>query len=98
MQIIGDRHYQSDPNETVTFSVADQDQVGDIKAVVNSKPAALPVDVSGGHTRVTITVGFTGDSGGSAVIDVAGANGGDDQSRIRQLDGLPFRSAIFIVE
>jgi hypothetical protein len=100
MRILGDRHYKGASGESVTFSLAPgSTKVGGI-AVVSSAGAVLPVTLSSGgsHETIVVTVGFVGHSGGSATIDVVGSKGGSDSSRIRQLTGLPNRSAIFIVD
>jgi len=100
MQILGDRHYRAEPGEQVTFSVGSTSHVGGVTASVDMGPGTtLPVTVSGGgHHSIVVTVGFTGDSDGSANILVRGSAGGTDESRIRQLDGLPFRNALFTVD
>jgi hypothetical protein len=50
-----------------------------------------------GHRTVAVTAGFTGDDGGSVDIVVSGSTGGDT-SKIRQLTGFPFRTALFVVD
>jgi hypothetical protein len=100
MQIIGDRHYKSDPGEQITFTLGNTVQIGAITVACSSGPGTmLPVTVTGsGHRTVAITAGFTATDGGSADIVVAGSAGGGDTSKIRQLTGLPFRTGIFIVD
>lgn len=100
MQIIGDRHYTSGPGENITFSVGQQTQIGAVTVACNTQPGeALPLPVGGsGHRTVAITAGFTGSSGGSVDIIVDGDAGGGDTSKIRQLDGLSHRTAIFIID
>ena len=100
MQIIGDRHYKSDPGEQITFSVGGQTQVGAVTAASNVQAGTtLPMTVSGsGHRTVAVTAGFMGEDGGSADIVITGGNGGGDTSKIRQLTTLPFRTAIFIID
>jgi hypothetical protein len=97
MDIIGDRHYQAAPTESVTFTEAPGQSLHVGSIVTNLGP--LPVTVHGGvHQVVMVTVGFTSVSGGSAVIDVKGSVSGADSSRVRQLATLPARSAPFIVD
>src|SRR5207237_10502801 len=99
MQIIGDRHYKSDPGEQITFSVGGQTQVGAVTAASNVQAGTtLPMTVSGsGHRTVAVTAGFIGADGGSADIVITGGHGGGDESEIRQLTTLAFPIAIFII-
>jgi hypothetical protein len=100
MQIIGDRHYKSDPGEQITFAVGVCTQTGAVTVACSCEPGTtLPLKVEGsGHRTVAITAGFTANDGGSADIVVSGTNGGGDTSKIRQLTGLPFRSGIFVID
>lgn len=106
MQIIGDRHYKAAAGEIITFTVGETTHVGAVVATVDTPPAGpLPVSVIGAaaaepprHHLIAITVGFTGDEGGSAVIEVSGSFGLSDPSRIRQITSLPFRSGFFVVD
>lgn len=100
MVIIADRHYKSSPGELVKFSERPGSRVlvGSVVAVGGATPG-LPSSVAGArHSVVVVTVGFTGMSGGSVEIDIGGSLGGADSSRVRQVDGLPFRTATFIVD
>lgn len=97
MQIIGDRHYRSAPGERITFKVGDKDQVGAV--TTSAGTGTLPVTIDGGgHKTVAITAGFTGNDGGSVVIEVSSNQGGTDSSRIRQIATVPFRDAIFTID
>ena len=97
MQILGDRHYKADPGEIITFASSGATGVGSI-AVAGASSNTLPATVTGGgHSTVVITASFTGDDGGRVSIDVTGQTG-SDSSTIRQITGLPFRSAIFVVD
>jgi hypothetical protein len=100
MQIIGDRHYKSDPGEQITFTLGNTAQVGAITVALSNGPGTtLPITVGGsGHRTVVITAGFIANDGGSADIFVDGSAGGGDTSKIRQLTGLPFRTGIFIID
>jgi hypothetical protein len=100
MQIIGDRHYKSDPGEQITFTLGNTAQTGVITVASSSGAGPmLPVTVTGsGHRTVAITAGFIANDGGSADILVIGSAGGADTSKIRQLTGLPFRTGMFIVD
>ncbi len=100
MQILGDRHYKSGPGEQITFSLGATTQTGSVTVTCSCDPGtSLPIVVKGNaHCTVTITAGFTTNDGGSAEIIVTGSAGGRDQSRIRQLTTLPFRSGIFVVD
>jgi len=99
MQIIGDRHYRSEPAETITFSIGVANRVGSVTVACSCEPGdTLPLAVGGiGHRTVAITAGFTGADGGSVDIIVSGSSGGDT-SKIRQLTGFPARTAIFIID
>jgi hypothetical protein len=97
MDIIGDRHYRGTAGEQITLAVTGQDQVGAI--TVTGASAALPCGLQcGQHASVAVTVGFTGNAGGSAEITVTGSQGGTDTSKIRQLTGLGFRVAVFVID
>ena len=100
MQILGDRHYKSDPGEQITFSLGQTTQTGNVAVTCSCDPGtSLPIVVKGnGHRTLTITAGFTGNDGGSAEVIVTGSAGGRDQSRIRQLTTLPVRSGLFIID
>lgn len=100
MQVIGDRHYKSEPGEQITFALAGCAQTGAVTVACSCAPGTmLPLIVDGsGHRTITITAGFTAGDGGSADIVVSGSNGGSDTSKIRQLTGLPFRSGVFIID
>jgi hypothetical protein len=100
MQIIGDRHYKSDPGEHITFTVGNTVQIGAVTVACSSDPGTtLPITVKGtGHRTVAVTAGFTATDGGSADIVVSGSAGGSDTSKIRQLTGLPFRTGIFTID
>ena len=100
MQILGDRHYKSDPGEQITFSLGQATQTGGVTVACSCDPGtSLPIVVKGsGHRTLTITAGFTGNDGGSAEIVVSGSVGGGDTSRIRQLTTLPFRSGNFVID
>lgn len=54
----------------------------------------LPITVTRDHL-ITIAVGFIGNSGGSAEIQVVGSLGGSDTDRIAQIPGLPFRNRTY---
>jgi len=99
MQIIGDRHYRSEPAEPITFSVGVASRVGLVTVACSCELGnTLPLTVGGmGHRTVAITAGFTGADGGSVDIIVSGSSGGDT-SKIRQLTGFPARTAIFIID
>lgn len=74
-----------------TFSVGNTTQVSGVTASVDAGPAQpLPVTVDGSH-QVVIGVGFTGDSGGFAVIHITGR----DDDRIDQVQGIPFRNRAY---
>lgn len=100
MQIIGDRHYKSEPDEQITFSLGSASNVGSVTVACSCEPGTtLPIAVGGSGNRfVTITAGFTGNDGGSVDVIVAGSAGGTDDSRIRQLTTLPFRNVIFVID
>jgi hypothetical protein len=102
MTIIADRHYKGAATETVIFSEkpGSRVHVGSVATAGGALPG-LPTSVPGSqtpHRFVVVTVGFTGPSGGSVDIDVAGSLGGNDTSRIRQIDGVGFRTATFVVD
>jgi hypothetical protein len=100
MQIIGDRHYKADPGESIRFSLGATSSVGLVVAQLdNALPGPLPVATpgDGAHHVITVTVAFTGNTGGSATILITGTPG-HDQSRIRQLTSIPKRSAIFVID
>jgi hypothetical protein len=97
MQILGDRHYRANPGEVITFTSANPTSVGSI-AVAGASSASLPATVTGGgHKTVVITAGFTGNDGGRVTITVAGQPG-TDESTLRELTGIPFRSGIFVID
>jgi len=102
MIIIGDRHYRASAGESVTFQLGASSHVGSVAASVNNGPGgALPITVVGsGHNKVVVTVGFTGSQDGSADILISGSavSSSTDDSRIRQLTRLSFRSGIFIID
>ena len=100
MQIIGDRHYRTGVGEQIDFAVSGQSQAGSIVGSGASMAGgALPVTLTGGaHKTLTIAVGFTGATGGTVDIVITGSLGGSDTSRIRQVDGLPFRTALFTID
>ena len=100
MQIVGDRHYKTVPGEQITFSVSETNQVGGITVAASSTPVnELPFTVGGGfHQTISIVVGFTGNDGGSAVIDVISDQIGSDSSRIRQITSFPFRDGNFTID
>lgn len=97
MKIVGDRHYKGTAGEKIRFSLAAGSvNVGGVTATPGG---ALPVSkTAGSHHAVTITVGFTSNSGGSAEIEVSGTGSVRDKSRVRQINGLANRSAIFVVD
>src|SRR5262249_27570315 len=100
MRIIGDRHYKALAGERITFSLGETTQVGDVTLAATDEPGdALPLTVTGGkHQIVSIIVGFTGDEGGSAVIEVTSSLAGGDASRIRQIATFPFRDGNFTID
>ena len=97
MKIIGDRHYKGTNGEPITFSqVPGGIKVGQVLATPGG---GLPVTVQAGtHQTVAVTVGFTGNSGGSVDIEVSGTGTTKDTSRVRQINGLSSRSAMFVVD
>jgi hypothetical protein len=98
MTITGDRHYNGAPGEKITFTVLSQTSV---TSITTPTGASLPLTITvppTGHQTITITVGFTPGSGGSAEIQVTGSLGGSDRSRIRQLATTPNRSAFFTID
>jgi hypothetical protein len=100
MRIIGDRHYQADAGEQITFSVGSQTQVASVVASGSALAGgSLPAVVNGGgHKTITIAVGFTGNTGGSLDVVVSGSAGGSDSSTMRQIDGLAFRTGLFTLD
>ena len=100
MNIIGDRHYRTTPGEQITFSVGEQNQVGNVTISAPSAAShALPLTVGGGsHQTIAVTVGYTQNDGGSAVIEVSSNQSGSDSSRVRQIVGFGFRDAIFTID
>jgi hypothetical protein len=92
MEIIGDRHFKREPGETVTLAVGKTVKVGRVVTPDGPLPFEVPAH---GHARVTVTVGFTDSTGGSAVITVTGSAGGEGRSTVKQLPGLPVRNAFF---
>ena len=100
MNIVGDRHYKGTAGEQITFSLGQTTLVGGVTMSASSGPGnSLPLTVTAGaHQTVVITAGFTGNDGGSAAVLVTGSAGGSDESRIRQLTSLPFRSGVFVVD
>ena len=100
MRIIGDRHYQDDAGEQITFSVGSQTQVASVVASGSALAGgSLPAVVNGGgHKTITIAVGFTGNTGGSLDVVVSGSAGGSDSSTMRQIDGLAFRTGLFTLD
>jgi hypothetical protein len=97
MKIVGDRHYKGTAGEQITFRLAPGGvNVGGVTATPGG---ALPISrAAGSHHAVTITVGFSSNSGGSAEIEVSGTGSVKDRSRIRQINGLANRSAIFVID
>ena len=100
MHIIGDRHYRAGTGEQITFSLGQTDQVGGVTAAATAAlGGTLPLTVTGGpHQTVSIVVGFTGNDGGSAVIEVTSNQSAGDSSRIRQITSIPFRDGNFTID
>jgi len=100
MEIIGDRHYKGVAGEQITLTLGKTVQVGSVEVTGSTIVApSLPVVVTAGrHHVVTITAGFTGRTGGGAIIEVNGSEGGSDTSRIRQLTSIPVRSGFFVID
>lgn len=100
MQVVGDRHYKAAAGEQMTFSVGETNQVGAVTVAASSTAGnTLPLTVTGGpHQTVSIVIGFTGNEGGSAVIEVRSNQTGSDSSRIRQITSFPFRDGHFTID
>ena len=91
MHIIGDRHYRTDPGESIRLSLGATSKVGLVVAQLDSgPPGPLPVVTppDGLHHVIAITVAFTTSADGSATILINGTTG-HDESRIRQLASIP---------
>lgn len=99
MQIIGDRHYKASPGERITFAEGKKQSVEDITVDASSGGGdSLPITFEQGeHQTLGVTVSFTSDSGGFAIVTVDGDQGGSDTSKIRQLSEA-VRSVIFVVD
>jgi hypothetical protein len=95
MQIIDNETMSAGEAESVTFAVSATSQVSGVTGSVDGGPGMpLPVTVVG-HHQVTVTVGFTGDTGGSADIRISGSAGGAQIDTIAQVTGLPFRNRVY---
>ena len=76
---------------TTTFSVGDTNEVSGVTGSTDAGPAQpLPLTVEGTH-RVVIGVGFTGDTGGWAVIHITGRVA----DQIDQVPGVGFRNRAY---
>jgi hypothetical protein len=95
MQKLDAATFVADPGEQITFSLGTNSQVIAAIASIDVGPSApLPVAVTG-HHHVTMTVTFTGNSGGFADIDITSSTGGSDSDHIMQVPGLGFRNRIY---
>jgi hypothetical protein len=95
MQKLDAATFIASPGEQITFSLGPTSHVITAIASVDSGPSApLPVTVSGDR-HVTLTVTFTGNSGGFADINITSSTGGNDLDRIAQPPGIGFRNRIY---
>ena len=94
MRKIRERHYETDPGESITFSLQDRVHVGSAIALGR----ALPVTVQGRSGELVITVVFDAPGDGLAFIRVTGSASGSEVDTIPQLRALPVNHGSFIVD